>query len=130
MTFNYPSRIIPDNSARPPEVLAEIRALEAERALIKRGDDDWKARRRVINQKLYKLVKVGIPDDGQWRNKNGRPALLPTDSQTITMRIGGDQLAFCAGMGKNGNVSAGIRACIDFTMASRKLPDLPTGLED
>lgn len=123
--------ITPDDDRRPAAVAAEIRFLEEEKfSLQKKGNPYYREQKKALNQKIYQLAKIGIPQDMSWRNNDGRPPFLPKDQITVTVRLAADQWAFCQKMSPKGNVSMGVRGCIDFTMAARDLPALPDGLED
>ncbi len=127
----YPFKTIPDDDRRPPEVTAQIRELEAQKHELKKlNPPGYIEKRRALNREIYRLSLIGLPRDLSWRNNDGRPAFLPADHTTRTVKLTPDQVAFCQRMSAKGNVSMGIRACIDFTMASRQLPALPEGLED
>ena len=123
-------RIVPDDERRSPEIAAEIRKLEAQKmALVRKGNDNYRLEKKTLNIEIYRLSKIGIPQDLSWRNNDGRPRFLPVDQTIHCVRLKPDQVEFCSLM-TGGNVSEGVRACIDFTMASRELPKLPAGLED
>lgn len=127
-------RIIPDDDRRPPEITAQIRELEAKKialAQIKPKPPGYMAEKKALNREIFRLSRIGLPVDLSWRNNNGRPAFLPKEQAICTVRLSADQIAFCQRMSAKGNnVSMGIRACIDFTMASRQLPELPAALEE
>lgn len=127
----FPFKTIPDDDRRPPEVTAQIRVLEAQKVELKKlNPPNYIEQRKALNREIYRLSLIGLPKDLSWRNNDGRPAFLPKDHTTRTVKLTADQVAFCARMSPKGNVSMGIRACIDFTMAARQLPALPEGLED
>jgi len=127
-------RIVPDDDRRPPEVTAKIRELEAQKialSQIKPKPPGYMAQKKALNREIFRLARIGVPQDLSWRNNDGRPAFLPKEQSICTVRLSADQIAFCQRMSPKGNnVSMGIRACIDFTMAARQLPELPAALED
>jgi hypothetical protein len=125
-----PYRVVPEDDRRPPEVTAQIRALETQKSELVRKSPTYREDKRALNREIYRLAKIGLPTDLSWRNNDGRPAFLPRDQKMVAFRLSQDQLAFCQRMSPRGNVSMGVRACIDFTMASRQLPALPPEFED
>jgi hypothetical protein len=126
----YQLMIIPDDDRRPPEITAQIRALEAQKFALDNKSKSYREDKRALNREIYRLSKVGLPVDLSWRNDDGRPPFLPREQGSVTCRLSADQIAFCQRMSPKGNISMGVRACIDFTMAARQLPALPEGLED
>ena len=121
---------IPEDDRRPAEVTAQIRGLEAKKLELDKKSPSYREDKRTLNREIYRLSKIGLPVDLSWRNDDGRPPFLPREQGTATVRLTNDQLAFCHRMSPKGNISMGIRACIDFTMSTRQLPALPEGLED
>lgn len=121
---------IPDDDRRPPEVTAQIRALETKKTELDRKSKTYREDKRNLNREIYRLSKIGLPQDLSWRNNDGRPPFLPREQGSVTCRLTNDQIAFCHRMSPKGNISEGVRACIDFTMAARQLPALPEGLDD
>lgn len=126
----YPNRLIPEDDRRPPEITAQIRALETQKSELARKSPTYREDKRALNREIYRLSKIGLPTDLSWRNNDGRPAFLPKEQGVVCVRLASDQRTFCQRMSPKGNVSMGVRACIDFTMAARQLPVLPEGLED
>lgn len=127
----YPFKVIPEDDRRPAEVTAQIRELEAKKSFLDRKDKPaYKLAKRDLNREIYRLSKIGIPDDLSWRSDEGRPPFLPREQGSVTCRLTSDQIAFCQRMSPKANISMGVRACIDFTMAARQLPVLPEGLDD
>ena len=127
----YPFKTIPEDDRRPPEITAQIRALEAQKAALSKSPKAlYIETKRNLNREIYRLSKVGIPDDLSWRNNDGRPPFLSRDQGTACVRLSADQMAFCQKMSPKGNVSMGVRACIDFTMSTRQLPALPPELDN
>jgi len=126
-------RIIPDDPRRPPEITAQIRELEAKKlamAALKPHPPNYYADKKALNREIYRLSRIGLPVDLSWRNDKGRPPFLPKEQGIAHIRMSADQIAFCMRMSPKGNnVSMGVRACIDFTMAARQLPNLPDALE-
>lgn len=126
----YPNRLIPEDDRRPPEITAQIRALETQKSELARKSPTYREDKRALNREIYRLSKIGLPTDLSWRNNDGRPAFLPKEQGVVCVRLASDQRAFCQRMSPKGNVSMGVRACIDFTMAARQLPVLPLELDD
>ena len=122
-------KIVPDDDRRPPEITAQIRALEAKKIELDKNSLTYREDKRDLNREIFRLAHVGVPQDLSWRNNDGRKPFLPKKQGIITVRLGDDQAAFCQRMSAKGNMSEGIRACIDFTMAARQLPPLPAELD-
>lgn len=126
----YQLLVTPDDDRRPPEITVQIRALEAQKSALDNKSKSYREDKRALNREIYRLAKIGIPQDLSWRNDDGRPPFLPREQGSVTCRLSADQIAFCQRMSDKGNISMGVRACIDFTMAARRMPVLPDGLED
>lgn len=130
-TKKYPFKVIPEDDRRPAEITAQIRELEAKKSTLDRKDlAAYKLAKRDLNREIYRLSKIGIPDDLSWRHNDGRPAFLPKEQGIMCVRLTSDQRTFCQRMSPKGNVSMGVRSCIDFTMAARQLPVLPSEFDD
>lgn len=126
----YQLMVIPDDDRRPAEITAQIRGLETQKFALDHKSKSYREDKRALNREIYRLSKIGLPVDLSWRNDDGRPPFLPREQGSVTCRLSADQIAFCQRMSPKGNISMGVRACIDFTMAARQLPALPEGLEN
>jgi len=110
-----------------PENQAKIAELLKQRNEIPKTSPTYKNDRTALAREIFRLTREGAPQHPKWELHLGRPRFLVGPVIKV-MRLQQDQHEFCQKLGQ-GNISLGVRICIDMAMSARKLPDLPAELD-